>query len=304
MRGYVESIRTGNSAGASLRLPEIIPVPMLLSLRDADIYYEVVGDGLPVLTLHGFSLDHRSMSGCLEPIFSKRPGFKRIYFDLPGMGASVLKHAPENSDRMADVAMDVLDSVVGNEDFIVVGGSYGGYLAREIARRVPERTAGVLLICPVILPHPAARALPDKKPTWIDEASLDRLSEEERSNFLQFAVVANSRIVERYRGDILPAVKEGDQEFLRRLWGTGYSLSHDVDALSEPIDAPALFFLGRQDHVVGYKDALKVIENYPRCTLAVLDRAGHNLELEQEELFTCLVNEWLDRVEEERQGRR
>ncbi|MBM4237376.1 MAG: alpha/beta hydrolase [Euryarchaeota archaeon] len=277
---------------------------MLLSLRDADIYCEVVGDGLPVLTLHGFSLDHRSMSGCLEPVFSERPGFRRIYFDLPGMGTSVLKHELKNSDHMADAVMEVLDSVVGHEDFLLAGGSYGGYLAREIARRVPERIAGILLICPVILPHPAARSLPDKRVMWIDEAALDGLTEEERSNFLQFAVVANSRIVGRYRSDILPAVKEGDQEFLGRLWATGYSFSHDVDTLSRPIDAPALFLLGRQDHVVGYRDAMKAMENYPRCTLAVLDRAGHNLELEQEELFNCLVNEWLDRVQEDRSRRR
>ena len=39
-------------------------------------------------------------------------------------------------------------------------------------------------------------------------------------------------------------------------------------------------------------------ENYPRSTFAVLDRAGHNLQIEQETLFNALVNEWLDRVEE------
>jgi hypothetical protein len=31
----------------------------------------------------------------------------------------------------------------------------------------------------------------------------------------------------------------------------------------------------------------------------VLDRAGHNLQIEQSRLFTALVHEWLDRVEEE-----
>jgi len=30
----------------------------------------------------------------------------------------------------------------------------------------------------------------------------------------------------------------------------------------------------------------------------VLDRAGHNLQIEQEDLFNALVNEWLDRVED------
>ena len=41
-----------------------------------------------------------------------------------------------------------------------------------------------------------------------------------------------------------------------------------------------------------------VLGNYPRGTFAVLDRAGHNLQIEQETGFNALVNEWLDRVEE------
>jgi hypothetical protein len=43
---------------------------------------------------------------------------------------------------------------------------------------------------------------------------------------------------------------------------------------------------------------LKLVDNYPRGTFAVLDRAGHGLEVEQQAVFECLVNEWLDRVEE------
>ena len=56
--------------------------------------------------------------------------------------------------------------------------------------------------------------------------------------------------------------------------------------------------MGRQDATVGYRDAWELIENYPRGTFAILDRAGHNLQIEQEGLFNALVNEWLDRVEE------
>jgi pimeloyl-ACP methyl ester carboxylesterase len=43
---------------------------------------------------------------------------------------------------------------------------------------------------------------------------------------------------------------------------------------------------------------LQLLENFPRATFAVLDRAGHNLQIEQQLLFNSLINEWLDRVEE------
>jgi hypothetical protein len=55
---------------------------------------------------------------------------------------------------------------------------------------------------------------------------------------------------------------------------------------------------GGQDSDVGYRDQWKILENYPRGTFAVLDRAGHGLAIEQSALFTSLVEEWVARVEE------
>lgn len=45
-------------------------------------------------------------------------------------------------------------------------------------------------------------------------------------------------------------------------------------------------------------DAWNMLDHYPRAIFAVLDRAGHNLQIEQEVLCDCLVNEWLTRIEE------
>jgi pimeloyl-ACP methyl ester carboxylesterase len=59
-----------------------------------------------------------------------------------------------------------------------------------------------------------------------------------------------------------------------------------------------LFLTGRFDHWCGYRDAYQILDNYPRATFAVLDRAGHGLTIEQNILFRALVSEWLDRVEE------
>ncbi|SDC74660.1 alpha/beta fold hydrolase, partial [Shouchella lonarensis] len=45
------------------------------------------------------------------------------------------------------------------------------------------------------------------------------------------------------------------------------------------------------------QDALNIMNKYPRSTFAVLDIAGHNLQIEQPQLFHALINEWLDRIE-------
>lgn len=56
--------------------------------------------------------------------------------------------------------------------------------------------------------------------------------------------------------------------------------------------------VGKQDNCVGYKDAWNILENFPRATFAVLDRAGHNLQIEHEEVFNALINDWLIRTTE------
>jgi pimeloyl-ACP methyl ester carboxylesterase len=66
---------------------------------------------------------------------------------------------------------------------------------------------------------------------------------------------------------------------------------------SEPFVKPTLILAGKQDHISGYRGQWDILENYPRATFVVLDRAGHRLQIEQEALFNALVNEWLDRVE-------
>ena len=41
------------------------------------------------------------------------------------------------------------------------------------------------------------------------------------------------------------------------------------------------------------------MEDYPRATLAVLDSAGHNLQIKQAQVSTALVLKWLDQVQTE-----
>ena len=80
------------------------------------------------------------------------------------------------------------------------------------------------------------------------------------------------------------------------------TFSFPVDQLPQPFGEPALFLLGRQDHVVGYRDAWKILEHFPRATYAVLDQAGHVPSVEQVQLERALISEWLDRVEASASG--
>src|SRR5207244_216175 len=55
--------------------------------------------GRPVLCLHGFGMDRTVMAAALEPVLAHRPGWRRIYPDLPGHGESPA--GPGDSDGVA-----------------------------------------------------------------------------------------------------------------------------------------------------------------------------------------------------------
>jgi pimeloyl-ACP methyl ester carboxylesterase len=149
-----------------------------------------------------------------------------------------------------------------------------------------------------MIPDRNDRTLPDRTVFVKDENLLAGIEPSERKLFERMLVLQDRRRWERFQQDILPGVKARDPDFNQWLIGHGYGFSFEVDSPEHPFEKPSLILAGRQDASVGFKDALDVIDHYPRGTFAVLDRAGHGLEVEQEAVFCCLVNEWLDRVDE------
>ncbi len=271
---------------------------MFCELEGLNVYYESYGEGTPILNIHGYGIDHHVMSNCMEPILTNRPGWQRIYLDLPGMGQTKAPKWLKNSDQMLDVVVKFCDKVMHGRRFLVAGESYGGYLARGLAFKIPQRLDGVLLICPVIIPDKARRELPPRTVFVRDEQLLATIEPSERKLFERMLVLQDRRRWDRFQRDILPGVKARDADFNQWLIYNGYGFSFDVDRIEHPFEKPSLVLAGRQDASVGYKNALGIMDNYPRGTFAVLDRAGHGLEVEQEVVFNCMVGEWLDRVEE------
>jgi pimeloyl-ACP methyl ester carboxylesterase len=275
---------------------------MKREISDPNFQYETHGEGIPILMIHGFGIDRHVMIGCMEPIFKTRSGWKRIYFDLPGMGRTTAPQWMSNADQMLEAILAFVNKVLGDDSFLIAGESYGGYLARAIVKLMPERLKGALLICPVILADRELRELPRRQIFVRDESFLAGVEHSEcKSLFERVLVVQDQRRWNRFTQDIVPGIRSKDRAFLKQFQKQGYSLSFDVDQLEHAFERPSLIFAGRQDTSVGYRDSLKLIENFSRGTFATLDRAGHGLEVEQEAIFNCLVDEWLNRIEEDAQ---
>jgi pimeloyl-ACP methyl ester carboxylesterase len=260
------------------------------------VYYISHGQGRPILMIHGFGPDHRLMIGCMEPLFKNHHGWQRIYFDLPGMGRTPGPEWLSNSDQMLDVVQRFADQVLPGEPYCVAGQSYGGYLARGLAARDSKRLKGMLLLCPAVYADATRRNLPKQVVLEAEPGLLEKLSPEERSEFESVAVIQTGATLKRYARHILPGSAAADGAFLERLKGTGYAFSFETDLASTVFEKPVLIVTGRQDGIVGYEDARDLAPCCPHATYAVLDRAGHNLQIEQPALFEALTGEWLERV--------
>lgn len=271
-------------------------------VKDLAVHFDVRGQGMPFLLLHGYGVDSRLMAGCFEPVFQGLEGYRRVYIDLPGMGQTKRADWIRGADDMLGLLLEFIERVMPGERFLLAGESYGGYLARGVVRRLGERVAGLHLLCPVILPDFKKRSLPPRAVLKRDEALLDSLSPEDTESFTEAIVIQTREVWERFRDEVLCGLRAADRPFLECYRKNGYAFSFDVDAMDEPCLSPTLFLLGRQDDGVGYRDAWAILENYPRATFAVLDRSGHNLQIEQPALFRALTLEWLERVRETSQA--
>jgi pimeloyl-ACP methyl ester carboxylesterase len=232
----------------------------------------------------------------MEPLFANRAGWRRLYPDLPGMGKTRAADWITHQDQMLELVSTFIDTVAPGERYAVAGASYGGYLARGMVYRWSAQIDGLLLIVPVVEADVTKRALPQLLVVREDAAFLAALTSGEQ-DMREFIVAQSMDLLYEERQVISPAVAIADHAFLQRL-RQQYSFSFDVDMLPAPFPAPALFLSGRHDNVCGYRDTYQLLDNYPRASFAILDRAGHALVLEQKTLFRALVNEWLDRVEE------
>ena len=271
---------------------------MECKIKNLSINYEIIGEGKPIIMLHGYYSDHRLMTGCMESLFSAKEGYKRIYLDLPGMGKSDTAEWITSSDNMLAIVIEFINTIIPNEGFLLAGESYGGYLSRGIIYKMEDRIEGVLLICPLMIAEYKKRSVEEHIVLVNDNELLSKLMPEEAEDFNSGFVVQSEKIYNRYKNEIMSGVELANSTFLQNIMQKGYGFSFDVDKVNKKFYKPTLILLGKQDDCVGYKDAWNILENFPRATFAVLDRAGHNLQIEQEGLFNSLINEWLVRVNE------
>jgi len=108
------------------------------------IKYEVVGQGRPLVLLHGWCCDRTwwTHSGYVDDL---RRDFRVVTMDLRGHGASTKPHSPSayQADAVISDVLAVADAE-GLDRFAVWGLSYGGWIGWLTAYAAPERVAALI----------------------------------------------------------------------------------------------------------------------------------------------------------------
>lgn len=120
----------------------------LLSLDDARIFYEVVGEGESIIVVHGGpGLDHEYLQPGLDALATRNA---LVYYDQRGTGRS--SAALDESSISFDIFVEDIEELrqaLGFETVSVLGHSFGSLLALEYVRRYPDRARALILMNPV-----------------------------------------------------------------------------------------------------------------------------------------------------------
>lgn len=109
--------------------------------RFGQLHYVECGGGEPVLLLHQTP---RSWTEYLDVLPLVGARYRAIAMDTLGHGASAKPEGPHTIDRFADAVCALVDQL-GLDRLHLVGHHTGGVIAVEVAARLQERVASLLL---------------------------------------------------------------------------------------------------------------------------------------------------------------
>ena len=261
---------------------------MILRSNDADLFYEVLGEGPDVVMLHPYPSDHDywlPLTGHLES------RFRLVLPDMRGLGRS---GTGEGTATMAKLAGDLLrlcdELKIGRATF--VGCSVGGYVLFEFWRRWRERVkALVLMDTRAGLDSDEGRAgrlknaedVLQKGPDWAIEQLMPKLLS---------PVTMSSRpdVVERAKSTMKHGTAAGMAAVQR-----GMAERADSTLTLAEIDVPVLVLGGEDDAPSPVSELERMARGIRGAELKIVRRAGHFAAFEQPDEVGRLVRDFLER---------
>ena len=245
-------------------------------VNDIEMYYEVQGEGEPLLLISGIGQDH-STWGLMGPAL--HPHFRLILPDNRGVGQTGMPDMTYTVEQMASDFLALLDKLDVASTH-VVGHSLGAAIAFEMGRAYPERVRKVVMmsgLCPgpqVVMPSGEAM-----------ELLTDRSGEPEE------LVKRGTRVA------TAPGFEECQPQLFNRLVQAGLNRTQppkiyqrqsaagglylQEDHLVDGFEPPLLLVYGQHDQVAPPENGERIQQELPEADLTLISEAGHFLHVEQ-----------------------
>ncbi|MFE5486488.1 alpha/beta fold hydrolase [Streptomyces sp. NPDC056527] len=270
----------------------------LLDVGGKTIFVAEIGEGTPVVLLHGGGPGASGVSNYSRNIAELAKNYRVIVPDLPGYGRS--SKGIDMTDpfgALADGIRGMLDRL-GLERAHFVGNSYGGACALRLALDTPDRVDRMVLMGPGgigttrALPTPGLNSLLNY---YTGEGPTRPKLEKFIRDHLVFnaAQVPDSVIDSRYRDSIDPEVVADPPlrrpKGLRTVWKMDFTRDRRLNRLA----VPTLVLWGAADKVNRPSGGRMLAERMPDCDLYEVANTGHWVQWERADLFNRLCADFL-----------
>jgi pimeloyl-ACP methyl ester carboxylesterase len=253
-------------------------------LADVDLYYLDAGAGPALLLIHGTQPD----ADVWGPTFAALAQHQRVIaYDRRGFSRSA--HAPERDYRIHAADAVALLERLGAAPATVLGWSWGGLVALELAAQRPDVVANLVLVEPAVhlKKHPTLGVVwavlrTELARRWRGEAAA-------AETFLNWACCRTTG------GNSAHGYPEGLRQVIRRNAaaivaevgaGTGESLT---EARIASITCPVTVVVGDQSNLAFEKAAHRVARRLRDCHLVRVPHAGHAIHFDQPDAFVQVV---------------
>ena len=238
-------------------------------VNKVDLYYEVHGEGEPILLLPGLGSD----AGTWVPFLPDVTQYRAIIVENRGCGRS---SKPPDSYSVEIMAEDLADFMehLSIQPAHVIGKSMGGMIAQVLGAKYPDKVRSLVLASTVM-----------KNDSYGEELlELGRIVAQKVGLFATFRqafLLSYSReycMTNRSRLQETEALLKqiGSEEMLRGYIGQSMACqNHDSRELVGKIKAPALVIVGREDIITPPEAAKDLAAAIPGAELMIFPRGGH-----------------------------
>lgn len=244
-----------------------------MQLKDKKtLSYEVIGEGTPVLLLHGF-LESSTM---WEKIVQQLNGYRFYLIDLPGHGGSKGIDLKEWSiDVFADKVIEVIEKE-GLSTCSIVGHSLGGYVALEVLKRLTAERCKRLIL---LNSHPWA----DRDSKKEERTRVAKVVQQNKDLFLAVAIPNLYNDEKNYQSEIQQLINEASRMETDEVVATIFAM-RDREAQENVLIANAsrvAVIQGENDRLIDAKEMHSLCSEH-NITYVCLSNSGHMAHQEAE----------------------